>query len=301
MTIFLFVSVVFLWGLTWFAIHLQVGGAPVDVAIFWRFALAAATLGTGLALTGRLRAPPRAILPWLIALGACLFSCNFLAIYGAETYLPSGIVSVVFSMATVLNALNQWLFFRQRPDARILAGGIIGVAGVALMLGIPATHTGDGAPAAWPGLLLALIGTTLFSCGNMISRRLARFQLGLVNTVFYGMTAGALLMAVVVRALGHTFTPPLTGAWLGGLLYLSLFGSVAGFLVYLDLMRRIGADRAAYTTILSPVIALAVSAVFEGAVWSTGMMAGLGLILLGNAIAFIRRRPTPQPAEVEQG
>lgn len=295
--ILLFLAVVVIWGLTWFAIHLQIGGTTVDVAVFWRFALAVLLLGAGLIATGKIRRPPGAAIPWLALMGACLFSCNFLAIYRSETYLASGTVSVVFSMATILNTFNQWVFFRQRPDARVLCGGLLGVLGVALMLG------GDigGGSGTILGMALALLGTTLFSLGNMVTRRLKRFDLDLLNTVFYGMACGSLFMALNVLIHGHSFIPPLTARWIGGLLYLSIFGSIGGFLFYLALVQRIGADRAAYTTILSPVIALAVSMVFEKAEWSLLMIGGLILILLGNVLAFARKKPVMQPMDVEQG
>lgn len=302
MTLFLFIAVSLLWGLTWFAIHLQIGGTTVDVAIFWRFALSVLVMGAGLAATGRLRRPPRAALPWLAAMGACLFSCNFLGIYMSEIYLPSGTVSVVFSMSIVFNALNQRIFFRQPLDGRVLAGGVLGAFGVALMLGggVP----GGSYRSEALGIGFALVGTTLFSLGNMISRRASRFSLGLLNTVFYAMMFGALIMAANVLIHGHGFSPVMTTRWLGGLLYLSLFGSVAGFLFYLALAERIGADRAAYTTILSPVIALGVSAMFEGAQWSLLITIGLVLILCGNVVAFMRPRTRPEAtpvAELEQG
>jgi len=296
---FLFFAVVILWGLTWFAIHLQIGGTTADVAIFWRFVLSATLIGGGLALTGKLRLPPRPAWPWIAGMGVCLFSCNFLGIYSSELYLPSGTVSVVFSMATLFNTLNLWLFFRKTPDLRVLAGGILGVCGVALLL------AGDMAHENWhlmlAGMGLALLGTFLFSCGNMLSRHLARFDISLTNTIFWGMICGATLLAIIIPLSGHGYGFPLTARWLGGLLYLALFGSVAGFLFYLELVRRIGADKAAYATILSPVIALGMSAFFEQVHWSIPMLAGLVLILLGNVLAFLRRKPLPQPVEVEQG
>lgn len=297
LNILLFLAVVVIWGLTWFAIHLQVGGTPVDVAVFWRFALAVLLLGAGLIVMGKIRRPPGAAVPWLAIMGACLFSCNFLAIYRSETYLASGMVSVVFSMATILNTFNQWVFFRQRPDARVLCGGLLGVSGVALMLGGDI----DGGTRTILGIGLALLGTTLFSLGNMVTRHLKRFDLDLLNTVFYAMTCGSLFMALSVLIDGHSFVPPLNAHWIGGLLYLSIFGTIGGFLFYLALAQRIGADKAAYTTILSPIIALAVSMVFEKAEWSLLMLGGLVLILLGNVLAFVRKKPVTQPLEVEQG
>ncbi|MCG4262531.1 DMT family transporter [Acetobacter senegalensis] len=298
--ILLFIAVVVVWGLTWFAMHLQLGAGPVEIAIFWRFALSLVLLGGWLCLTGRLRRPSLECVPWLVAMGICLFSGNYLVLYRAAAYLPSGMVSVIFSLASVLNALNLWLFFRQRPDARIIGGGLLGVMGVALLLG--EDHGGGtGSPAgSLTGIGLALAGTLFFSLGSMVTRRIGRFDLDLPNAVFYGMGTGTAIVGTVALTQGYSFAIPLTLAWLGGLAYLSVFGSVIGFLTYLSLVHRIGADRAGYTTILSPVLALAVSCLFEGTRWTPVMLAGLGLVLAGNVLAFVRRRPVPTPVEVEQ-
>lgn len=296
--VLLFVSVVVVWGLTWFAMHLQFGTAPVEIAIFWRFALSLVLLGGWLCLTGRLRRPAAASIPWLVAMGICLFSGNYLVLYRSAAYLSSGMISVIFSLASVLNALNLWLFFRQRPDTRIIGGGLLGVMGVALLL--DGDHGGGLQAGSLTGVGLALAGTLFFSLGNMVTRRIGRFDLDLPNAVFYAMGIGTLVVGTVALTQGYSFAVPLTAAWLGGLVYLSVFGSVIGFLTYLSLVHRIGADRAGYTTILSPVLALAVSCVFEGTRWTPVMLAGLGLVLAGNVLAFVCHRPVPVPVEVEQ-
>ncbi len=59
-----------------------------------------------------------------------------------------------------------------------------------------------------------------------------------------------------------------------------------GFTAYLMLIGRIGPERAAYCTVLFPIVALAVSTVFEGYRWTALAGAGIALILLGNVVAF---------------
>ena len=70
------------------------------------------------------------------------------------------------------------------------------------------------------------------------------------------------------------------------MLYLSVFGSAAGFLAYLALVARIGPERAAYTTVLSPAIALAISSLFEGYRLSAWALIGAPLILIGDVVIF---------------
>jgi len=75
---------------------------------------------------------------------------------------------------------------------------------------------------------------------------------------------------------------------MGALLYLALFGSVIAFGAYFTLAGRIGAGKAAYSTLLFPLVALSFSTVYEGYVWHSNGIAGLLLILTGNLVMFAR-------------
>lgn len=70
------------------------------------------------------------------------------------------------------------------------------------------------------------------------------------------------------------------------LLYLAIFGSVIAFGSYLTLLGRIGLDRAAYVTVLFPIIALLLSTLFEGLQWGATQLVGIVLVLLGNAVVL---------------
>ena len=283
----LFTLVVFVWGLTWYAIRLQLGPIPAETSIFWRFVVASAIMWIGLAVAGRLkRAPLRGHL-WFAALGAALFSCNFLFFYNAERFVASGVVSVVFAMASEFNVFNQWLFNRVRPTVRTVLGALIGVVGVAFLFAdqLAATAAAGGGSAL--GLLLSIGGTYCFSLGNLASRPAAAAGGDLPNAVARAMTWGAAMLAVVVAARGLSFAPSTEPLYVGALLYLAAVGSALGFLTYLALVARIGPERAAYTTVLSPVIALAISWLLEGYHWSPWALIGAPLILVGNVVIFL--------------
>jgi len=68
------------------------------------------------------------------------------------------------------------------------------------------------------------------------------------------------------------------------MLYLTLFGSIVAFGCYMLLIGRIGADYAAYVTLLMPIIALILSTLYEGYHWSVNALAGVILVLMGNLI-----------------
>lgn len=284
MQVGLFIIVVLVWGLTWYAIRLQLGATPELVSIFWRFALAVVILWVGLALTGRLKPVAWRLHRWLAALGAALFCCNFIFIYGAEHSVPSGLVSVIFSMATIFNAFNEWLFKGVRPSWRVVFGAALGVLGVLCLFADQISLTTHRAELF--GILMALAGTYCFSLGNLTSARITALGVDLPNATVRGMSWGLCLLAVIILLQGHGFWPHLSNTYLFGLAYLSVMGTVVGFLAYLSLVARMGPAKAAYTTVLSPIVALAVSATLEHLGWNIVSLAGVVLVLAGNIIIF---------------
>ena len=100
-TLVLFLGTVLIWGSTWIAIAMQVGPVPVLVSVFYRFAAAALVLIIALIVIRRLETPAPRHQPFLIAQAFCLFSFNFICFYTAAAYVTSGLVSVIFSLATI--------------------------------------------------------------------------------------------------------------------------------------------------------------------------------------------------------
>ena len=284
----LFITVVLAWGFSWYAIRLQLGETADSVSIFWRFAVAVIILWAGLIATKRLKPVPWRQHIWFAVLGATLFSGNFLLIYGAEKHVPSGLVSVIFSMATIFNAFNQWIFTGVRPTLRVVLGALVGVAGVVCLFADQLGLTMH--QAALTGIFLALAGTYSFSLGNLASGRATSSGADLPNVIVRGMSWGVCFLAVITLVQGHDVWPSLSVSYLAGLAYLSVIGSIVGFLAYLSLVARMGPAKAAYTTVLSPVVALTVSAILEHLNWQAIAFVGVALILSGNMIIFTPAR-----------
>jgi SAM-dependent methyltransferase len=114
-----------------------------------------------------------------------------------------------------------------------------------------------------------------------------------VQTNAIGMSYGALFTLVIVLARGIPFDFVWTAPYLGSLVYLAVFASVIGFGSYLTLVQRIGADRAAYSGVLFPIVALGVSTFLENYQWTAPAVVGVLLVLTGNLLALARRRPAP--------
>lgn len=281
---FLYTLTVLIWGTTWLAITFQLGKVPVEASIVYRFALAAVVLFVGLLLSGRLqRLDGRAHLR-CVAQGVCLFSLNFLCFYQASQWLPSGLVAVVFSTAPLWNALNSRLWLKQSQPLTVWLGAGCGLLGL-LLLFSPQWRGLDGQ--MLPGLGLALLGTLCFSFGNLLSGQQQAAGWRPLSCNAWGMAYGASLLAGYCVLQGVPFGWDERPRYLLALLYLAIPGSVIGFTAYLTLVGRIGAARAAYCTVLFPLVALNLSAWLEGYQWGPAALAGLLLVMLGNCLAFM--------------
>ncbi|MEH6492431.1 DMT family transporter [Halopseudomonas sp.] len=292
----LYITTVLIWGTTWIAISMQSGSVPVLVSVFYRFALAAGLLLVVLMLFGRLRRLGLRDHGFCVLQGMCVFGFNFCCFYTANAYINSGLESVLFSLATVFNALNGVVFFRQRLTRRLLLANLLGFIGILSLFWHDLMGAGMNADVLL-GIGLSLLGTYGFSLGNMISVRHQARGLDLLSTNAYAMGYGALVMLVLALVSGASFSILWTPAYIGSLLYLALFGSVIGFAAYFALIGRIGAGPAAYATVMFPLIALGMSTLFEEYQWTGSAVLGLVLILLGNAVMFYRPRRAVEQAQ----
>jgi drug/metabolite transporter (DMT)-like permease len=284
----LFLATVLIWGGTWLAIAMQVGPVPVIVSIFYRFGLAAALVAGGLALTRRLSVPAWRHQPFLAAQAACLFSLNFICFYNAAAFIPSGLISVIFSLSTIYNAINGRLFYGDRITGRAMLAAALGVSGLALMFGRDLFVAFS--VVTLKGMGLAALGTLFFSFGNMVSRRNSAVGLSPVLSNAWAMGYGAAFLLALVFVTRTPIVAPPDARYLWALLYLAVLGSAVAFTTYLLLVERIGSARAAYTTVLFPIVALSLSTVYEGYRWTGAGTLGLALCLAGNLVMFAPAR-----------
>ena len=168
-----------------------------------------------------------------------------------------------------------------------MVGAAAGIAGLALVFW-PEIRAFDLARDGTVGLGLVLAGTALASLGMLTSARNQMHGLPVVQTNAYGMAYGTLVLIALTLGLGRPFDFDASFVYVAALFYLALFATVLAFGCYLTLLGRIGADRAAYATVLFPIVALALSTVFEGYHWTLPAALGLVMALLGNAIILTR-------------
>ena len=279
----LYALVVLIWGSTWIALKMQLGSVPVELSIAYRFGLAALLLFAWLLLTRQWRVPRGAAAPRVLGQGLCLFSLNFVCFMHASETLASGLAAVVFSSASIWNALLARIIYGRRLAPNVLAGSALGLSGL-IVLFWPELQQGQHA--SWQGLAWALGGTLCFSCGNMLSASLQAMGYRPLHTNAWGMLTGTALLLVYALLAGLPWRFDLSLGYTGALLYLAIPGSVIAFTAYLTLVGRLGPEKAAYATVLFPIVALNISALVEGYAWTATGLLGLVLVMGGNVLVF---------------
>jgi drug/metabolite transporter (DMT)-like permease len=285
----LYSTTVLIWGSTWLVITFQLGTVDPTLSVAYRFTLASLLL-LAFAMLRKINLRFTARQHVFFGLqGALLFSLNYLLVYLAELRLTSGLVAVVFSMLVFLNILIGALFLGTPVRLNVVVGAIIGLLGISLVF-LPELSAFSLQDRGFVGLLLGLGGTLFASMGNIVAARNQREGLPVIQTNAFGMGYGAILMFAIALITGTPFRFETTLTYIASLVYLALFGSVIAFGAYLTLLGRIGADRAAYNSLLFPLVALGISTLFEGYRWSMPALVGVFLVLAGNFLVLSRRR-----------
>ena len=287
----LYLVSVLIWGSTWLAITFQFGTVPPAVSVAYRFALAGLILLAWALLMGLRLRFSRSDHLWMALQGLLLFGVNYMCVYLAETEITSGLVAVAFSLLVILNIVFTRFFFGTPLKPSALIGAGLGIGGIVLVF-LPEIVRGTGGRNPTLGILFALGGALSASLGNIVASRNHGRGLPVVQMNTFGMLYGALFVAVFALVTRQPFVFDWSPRYLLSLAYLAVFGSILAFGAFLVLLGRIGADRAGYITVAIPIVALLLSACFEGLRWNLSLALGILLCVAGNvAVLWGRRLP----------
>jgi len=286
-----FAIVTLIWGSTWLVIRDQISVVPASWSVTYRFLLA------GLAMLAFARAKGERVrldaAGWLFAMavGTLQFVLNFNFVYRAEAFITSGLVAVVFALLLVPNALLARLFLGQRLGRQLLVGSGIAMAGVALLFVHEVRSDPHGPATALTGIGWTLLAILSASCANVLQATRTAKRYPMLPTLAVAMLIGAGLDAVFAFV---TVGPPVVEMRIGyllGIVYLALFASALAFPLYYGVLRVIGPAKAAYSSVIVPVIAMLLSTLFENYRWSPLAAGGAALAGAGLVVALTARRP----------
>ncbi|MES2261048.1 MAG: DMT family transporter [Pseudomonadota bacterium] len=295
----LFVTACLIWGSTFWAITLQLGDIAPAVSVVYRFALASAALFAWCLARGDRLTMPWKIQRWMLLQGLATFGLSYICTYTAEQYLVSALVAVLFALMVFWTPICNRLFFGTPLTWRIWGAAAISVSGVILLFY-------DAIQAAWQdilaggsghflfGLALALTATIASTVGNVVVVKVREQSDNVLLTLAWAMLWGTLAVTAWALVNGLPFALPSTPHYWGGLVYLSLFGSVIAFAAYFTLIHRIGSQKAVYIGVVTPVISVLLSIRLEH--FHPGLKEWAGMVLCLSSVAWALKSPSPVAA-----
>jgi len=280
-----------IWGSTWIVIRGQLGAVPPQWSVTYRFVIAAAAMA-GIALVRRdgLKLPFSGIVA-AIVLGFTQFCINFNAVYLAERHITSGVVATVFALLLIPSSLLAWAFLGHKPSRRFFWSSLVAVAGIVLLFVHEVNEHPANSGQIAAGIALTLFGMVGASAANVLQARPEVRRFPLFTTLAWSMAFGALIDAILALIMTGPPVIDTRPLYLAGLAYLALAASVLTFSLYYPVVRIIGPAKAAYSSVVVPIIAMGFSTWLEGYRWTPTTIAGAFLALGGMVGALSRERP----------
>ena len=286
-----FAIITLIWGSTWLVIKDQLTLVPAAWSVSYRFAIGGVAMLVWAALRGDALAIGARGIAFAALTGFAQFVLNFNLVYRAEQHITSGVVAVVFALLLVPNAILARIFLGQRMGQQLLGGSVVAIAGVALLFVHEARLSPAGTGETLIGIGLSLTAVLCASTANVMQGTETSKAYPMSTVIGWAMLTGAAINAVFASVTVGAPAFDTRLSYIAGLLYLGVFGSAFAFSLYFRLIQTIGPAKAAYTSVLIPVIAMLLSTLFEGYVWSWLAGAGAVLVMAGLVIALRARRP----------
>ena len=275
------------WGSTYLAIRIAVETWPPLLMAATRFTLAGGALYAVLRARG-VAAPTRKNWGAALLVGGMLLAVGNGTVCWAEQWVPSGVVALIIASTPLWMTVLPWVTRRaSAPRPLVAAGVLLGLGGVTILLS--ARHAGGlgdrGGPAWAPAMLL--LATLSWSVGSLWSRRLPLPASPFLSTAMQMLAGGALLFVISgARGEFHAMSAALFAPRpILSLLFLIVFGSIAGFGSYVWLLRHATPARASTYAFVTPLIAVVLGWAIAGE--STGPRTFVAAALIVSSVAAV--------------
>ena len=251
-----FAALYIVWGSTYLAIRFAIETIPPFLMAGARFVVS----GTVLYLFARARGAERPTMQhWRAAaiVGVLLLLGGNGGVVWAEQYVPSGVAALLVATVPLWMVLLDWMRpGGRRPSFGVAAGLALGLAGLALLVGVDDLRSGSGVHLG--GALVLTIGAISWSAGSIASKHLVLPKDPLATTGLEMLTGGAALF-VLSAAMGEFsgFRP--SAVTMRSLLswgYLVTFGSLIGFTAYIWLLRVVSPAKVSTYAYVNPIVAV---------------------------------------------
>ena len=279
----LFSALSLFWGIPYLFIRIAVVELDPVVVAFGRTVLGALVL-LPFALRARALRPLLARWRWVLLYTGVEIVGPWVLIGHAETRLNSSTTGLLIAMVPIVAAIILTVTGQDRLGPRRVTGLLVGLVGVALLVGLD-IHLDD------IGAVLQLLGVVVgYAIGPIIvARRLADLpSLGVI-------TASLLIAAVVYAPFALVLRPSTaSAAAIGSVVVLALVCTAAAFLVMFALIAEAGPARMTLITYVNPAVAIVLGALVLDEPITAGLIIGFPLIILGSVLGTWRSTPPPE-------
>ncbi|WP_285117523.1 EamA family transporter [Leifsonia sp. fls2-241-R2A-40a] len=267
------------WGSTYVVTRAVLPAEPL-----WGAVIRALPAGVILLLLSRQR--PHGAWWWRSALLGMLNTGGFFAlVYAVAQRLPSGVAATVMAASPLVMMAAARVLLGQRPRILALAGGVAGIAGVALML------FGGDRPVDPIGIALAVLALASSAVGYALATRWGTVDL-VASTAWQLLAGGLLVLPVALVVEGAP--PALDGPAIAGFAYVTIVATAVAFVAWFAGLRHLPAGTVGLIGLLNPVTGVVIGALVAGEALSGRQLAGLVIVLAGIALGQVRRRRKDQ-------
>jgi len=288
----LFAACALIWGTTWLGIKFQLDALAPEPGVALRFLCAAVLLSGYCRWRGIAMRFPMRMHALFAVQGLAGFCVSYIFVYHAERYIVSGLVAVGYAASPLANLVLARALFGTPMSARVALGGTLGLAGIVLifMHEFARLSLDEALPT---GAALTMSAVLLSSVAGMAATRYHQFGIHGWAPLTWAMLYGGAATASFALGSGHPFTIAWSAAFVASFAYLVVGGSILAFGAFYALVHRIGVARAGYVGVMTPVVALIVSSLFEGFHWTAPALLGMALAVAGNLLALAGPAPRP--------
>lgn len=288
MKILVWIVLAAIWGTTWIAIKIGLRDLPPVTFAASRFILSVLIL-LPVVKFFRIPLPDRKLWKLVALTGILQFSVNYSLVFWSEQHITSGLAAVLQAMITVFGLPLAWIFLpNERVTGLKIFAIVLGIAGVAVIF---LNQLRIDNYLAFAGSAGIVIGAYAAAQASILVKAKAA-SIPPATLVLTQMVCG--LPAIVIYALSFE-GDPLRHNWswtsILCLLYLTIFGTVAAFWLYYWLLSRIESTKAMMISLVTPLVAVMIDAVFLGERLPGQTLAGGALILASIGLIALRRRP----------
>ncbi|GAA5202243.1 EamA family transporter [Rugosimonospora acidiphila] len=280
----LFMAMGLIWGVPYLLIKVSVGVLSPVSLVFLRTGLGALLLLPLAGARGQLR-PLLRHWPAVLVFTAAEVAVPWLLLASAEQRLDSSLSGLLIAAVPLFGALLAWASGTERPGGMRLTGLLVGLVGVAALVGLD-VHGGD------LRALVEMAGVVIgYAVGPyVLARYLSDVPGAVVTAVSLGLTALVYLPVAVFQLPRHWPSARVTGA----VVVLAVLCTAAAFLLFVALIAEVGPVRATVVTYVNPAVAVALGVLLLDEPFTLGIGLGFALVLAGSVLAT-RRAPRPDP------